>query len=312
MTAGWIKLHRKVVDSEIYQMPPLYLRVFERLILEANHEDKEIPYKAPGSKVTGKLLVRRGERLTSLRQIAEWVGWYEYGVFKAPHPTTIQRILDWLVSRGMIEIAPASKLKRNGKCVRGETRYRVLNYELYQGYTGDECDSKCDSYETASRQNKNDKNEKKEIHSGTYVPEPSAGAALTPVEEAPNNGQLIAELVALYRQAIPEEKRRKGDYPFVGKLYNDYGYDAVLGAIRDLKYKRDTGFVPDEPLIFLRAILARGAEGKRDRPGRGAKQRGRPSTPEDYSVEAFLRAGLDRGPKPEDYSPESYIRAGLH
>ena len=122
---GWIKLHRKIVNSDIYVMPPLYLRVFERLIIEANHADKEIPYKFPGESVTTKKLIRRGERLTSLRQICRWVGWYERGVFKEPNVRTIKEILGWLVENSMIEIYPTQS-NREG------THYKVHGYEVYQ------------------------------------------------------------------------------------------------------------------------------------------------------------------------------------
>lgn len=122
---GWIKLHRQIVESDIYHMPPLYLRVFERLIIEANHQDKEIPFKYPGENVTTKKLIRRGERLTSIRQACEWVGWYEHGVFKKPNPRTIKNILDWLVANNMITIFPKTSNKEG-------THYKIVNYDLYQ------------------------------------------------------------------------------------------------------------------------------------------------------------------------------------
>ncbi len=123
--SGWIKLHRRITESDIYSMPPLYLRVFERLLIEANHCDCEIPFKYPGEKITTKKLVRRGERHTSIRQICEWVGWFEWGVFRVPSPKTIKVILDWLEGNGMIKIYPR-KSNREG------THYKVLNYSTYQ------------------------------------------------------------------------------------------------------------------------------------------------------------------------------------
>jgi len=122
---GWVKLHRKIIESDIYVMPPLYLRVFERLLLEANHQDKEIPYKHLGEKVATKKLIKRGERLTSIRQICEWVGWYERGIFKTPNTKTIKSILDYLEAHEMIEIYPRES-NREG------THYRIVNYSFYQ------------------------------------------------------------------------------------------------------------------------------------------------------------------------------------
>ena len=119
---GYIKLFRSIIESEIYQLPPLYLRVFERLILEANHQDNEIPYKKNGI-VTTKL-IKRGEKLTSIRQVSEWVGWYERGIFKKPNPKLIKEIIDYLVESEMISIYSKSN--------RTETHYKVINYEVYQ------------------------------------------------------------------------------------------------------------------------------------------------------------------------------------
>lgn len=129
--SGWIKLHRQIVNSDIYHMPPLYLRVFERLILEANYQDTEIPYRERGSDVIGKRLIRRGERLTSIRQICEWVGWYERGVFKRPNPKTIISILRWLEGNSMIEIY-------GSEGNRTETHYRIVNYGVYQDINNDD------------------------------------------------------------------------------------------------------------------------------------------------------------------------------
>lgn len=128
MVEGWIKLHRIIVTKDIYVKPPLYLRTFERLILEANHICKRIPY----NKTTK--LVRRGERLTSIRQIAEWVAWYERGVLKVPNPKTIAEILKWLVENDLIEILN----KGNSQ----ETHYSIVNYSFYQAVDDYESNAK--------------------------------------------------------------------------------------------------------------------------------------------------------------------------
>lgn len=162
---GWVKLHRKIIDSDIYQMPPLYMRVFLRLILEANHQDAEIPYKEQGQKTIGKKLIKRGERLTSVRDICKWVAWYERGKLKEPNPKTVQEILDWLENNNMIEIYG---VKGNRK----ETHYKIVNYDIYQDIDSDKVTEKkqqSNSKTTEKKQsldiNKNDKNEKNIIYS---------------------------------------------------------------------------------------------------------------------------------------------------
>ncbi len=166
--SGWIKLHRTIIDSDIYFMPPLYLRVFERLILEANHQDNEIPYKAPGSTITTKKLIKRGEKLTSIRTICEWVGWYEFGIFKKPNPKTVKEILDWLVANQMIVIYPIQS-NREG------THYKIVNYDIYQSKEDEEVTIKkqlgnSEETVTGSKQecNKNDKNDKEDIYSAFF------------------------------------------------------------------------------------------------------------------------------------------------
>lgn len=149
---GFIKLHRDIVNSDIYQMPPLYLRVFERLLLEANHEDAYIPYREKSTNITGKKLIKRGERLTSIRHISEWVGWYERGIFKVPNPKTITTILDWLTQNNMIQIYNQGN--------RQETHYNIVNYCVYQDNTSDESNTQVTEKKQSTDINKNDKNVK--------------------------------------------------------------------------------------------------------------------------------------------------------
>lgn len=171
--SGWIRLHRQITKSDIYQMPPLYLRVFERLLLEANHKKVEIPYKEKATDKMGKKLIKRGERLTSIRQICEWVGWYERGRFKQPSTKTILKILDWLEENNMIQIYGT-------KGNRKETHYKVVNYGVYQSDDAEVGNSPENSKETVRKQsgkrNNNDKecirmikNDKEDILSSQQV-----------------------------------------------------------------------------------------------------------------------------------------------
>ncbi len=157
---GYIKLHRIIVTKDIYLKPPLYLRVFERLIIEANHRCKRIDYGK------GTKLIKRGERLTSIRQIAEWVGWYERGIFRTPNPKTIAEILNWLIKKEMIEIYN----KGNSQ----ETHYNIVNYCIYQAADDNESNSQVTVNGAVRKQqtdtNKNVKNVNND--SINYVDEP--------------------------------------------------------------------------------------------------------------------------------------------
>lgn len=96
---GWIKDYRQELNSDIWMMPPLYHRVWQWLKYQVNHEDQFIPLRN-GSKVK----VSKGQHMTSIRQIAQGVGWYEGRVWKEPNPKTIRTILKWLEQQGMITI----------------------------------------------------------------------------------------------------------------------------------------------------------------------------------------------------------------
>ncbi len=143
---GYIKDWRKELESDVWKMPLLYHRIWQWLKYTANHKDKYIPMR-DGT----KLLVRRGQKLTSVRQIAESVGWYERGIFKKPNPKTIQDILDWLVNNGMITIETGN---------RKYTLITIVNYCIYQTKEDVESNSQYTDDIQSLDINKNDKNDK--------------------------------------------------------------------------------------------------------------------------------------------------------
>ena len=144
--SGWIKDWRKELESNIWLMPPLYHRVWQWIKYNVNHEPNKVPFK------DGKVVdVGKGEKITSYRQIANGVGYYERGIWREPNVKTIRDILEWLRNEQMIDIESNSQY----------TRIKVLNWDIYQ--TPDQDVS--NSQETVSKQsldtNKNDKNDKK-------------------------------------------------------------------------------------------------------------------------------------------------------
>lgn len=148
---GFIKDYRQELNSEIWLMPPIYHRVWQWLKYMVNHKNNEIPMRN-----SSIFLIKKGQHLTSLRAIAEGVGWYENRKWKEPNPKTISSILDWLVKQEMISI-------ERGKGNRQYTLITLLNWDYYQ--------TKNDKWETVdgdvSKQsldiNKNEKNGKEYI-----------------------------------------------------------------------------------------------------------------------------------------------------
>lgn len=117
---GYIKDHRKELGSDVWRMPPLYHRLWQWLKYIVNHTDNEIPMR-DGT----RMLIKRGQHLTSVRDIAEEIAWYEGRKKKVPNPKTIDSILKWLEINGMITI-------ERGKGNRQYTLITLVNYDIYQ------------------------------------------------------------------------------------------------------------------------------------------------------------------------------------
>jgi hypothetical protein len=134
MREGWIKSHRKITDSAIWCMPPLYLKVWQYLLHAACFEEKNIPMK-DGSFIK----LEKGQHLTSIRVIAGKVSWYERGIEKSPNPKTISEILEWLITQNMIQI-------ENGKNDKQYSLITIVNWDYYQ--TGNEAEGNSDQTES--------------------------------------------------------------------------------------------------------------------------------------------------------------------
>lgn len=117
---GWIKDYRKELESDIWKMPPLYHRTWQWLKYIANHADHMIPMREGGP-----MLIQRGQHLSSIREVAKAIGWYEGRKWKEPNPKTISSILDWMNKNGMITI-------ERGKGNKQYTLITLANYEEHQ------------------------------------------------------------------------------------------------------------------------------------------------------------------------------------
>ena len=67
---GWIKIHRQIQNCLIWDDKPFNMAsAWIDLLLLANHEDKETIFdKKP-------ILVKRGQRITSVRELSSRWGW---------------------------------------------------------------------------------------------------------------------------------------------------------------------------------------------------------------------------------------------
>lgn len=180
MASGWIKLHRQIQDCWIWDEDEAFDRrsAWIDLLLLANHDDHK-------TFIGGELvIVKRGQRLTSIRKLAERWRWGNEKTLK------FLRVLE---SEEMIERSTNA----------GRTLITIVNYEKFQGadeqdrtQTEREQNSSRTSTEHESSTNKNikndknDKNEKKIYITPLYPPlGDEVGEDETPVQERAVNPQ---------------------------------------------------------------------------------------------------------------------------
>lgn len=217
---GYIKDYRKELESDIWVMPPLYHRVWQYLKYKANHKENKIPMR-DGTFLT----VKPGQHLTSIRKIANDVGWYERGVFKTPNPKTVSSILEWLEKQEMISID-------RGKGNRQYTLITLLNWGLYQSN-----DNESNSKETVSKQsmdiNNNDKNDKNELLSSSITHDPNFEEVMNFYQSNLQVG--ITETPYNLEQLI--------------QLYDEFGKDLLLAAMKLSAEQEKKG------IAFMKGIL---------------------------------------------------------
>ena len=143
MSQGWIKLHRKIRECEsIWNDKPFSRgQAWIDLLLIANHEDKEIMFDG------SMYMVKRGQKLTSIRKLSEQWGWSR---------TKTTKFLNELEKAQMLEVKSDTK----------KTVLTIVNYDIYQ--IGDETEKPPKSHRKATEKpqkdtNKNDKECKRNI-----------------------------------------------------------------------------------------------------------------------------------------------------
>lgn len=131
---GWIKLHRKIRDSWLWE-DPVYFKAWIAILLQANHENKNVL-------IQGELIeCKKGQSLLSLN------GWVKCFGKK----WTIQQVRTFfaLLKRDQMIIT---------KGLRKTTRLTVCNYEYYQNTQ--QADNRLTTgRQQQTRRNKNDKEE---------------------------------------------------------------------------------------------------------------------------------------------------------
>ncbi|MCM3404936.1 DnaD domain protein [Cytobacillus oceanisediminis] len=114
---GWIKLHRKILDNEIWHDVTTF-RLFTLLLLQAVHKD--------GVKVKG-IELKRGQYLRSYSKLAEDLEYKEKRGYKKVSKSTVLRSVKKLVEEGMVAVSETDY----------GTLFTILKYHEYQGFDDD-------------------------------------------------------------------------------------------------------------------------------------------------------------------------------
>lgn len=109
---GWIKLHRKVLDNEIWCDVTVF-RLFTLLMLKATHQEM---------RVRGQTL-KRGQYVRSYSKLTEDLAYKEGRGLKTMSKSTVMRAVKKLVITGMVDISETEY----------GTLFTIINYDMYQG-----------------------------------------------------------------------------------------------------------------------------------------------------------------------------------
>lgn len=126
---GWISLHRKLMESEIWEKPPLYMKVWVFLLLSAQHKQ----YKG----------LKPGQVLTSIPEIIEGVSWMVGARRERPTKDQVFQVLQFLRGKAMKSKRSPDE-SNDGTAMITTTRathkmlVTICNYGLYQDRNKDE------------------------------------------------------------------------------------------------------------------------------------------------------------------------------
>lgn len=153
---GYILLSRKIIESEIWRKPPLYLKVWIWLLERAQHKE----YKQ----------LKRGQLFASISDIRAGVAWYVGYRKETPTKDQIFQILEWMRNPYGSNMRATMKapMIATTKATHGMV-IEILNYEHYQNPKNYESNNESNdepAMKTTRKQrqpnntNKNDKNDK--------------------------------------------------------------------------------------------------------------------------------------------------------
>lgn len=142
----------------------------------------------------------------------------------------------------------------------------------------------CDASQSPSIEPFGDAQTKPNKLNKTDIPAAAKHAAGIDKTHEPDSS-LTAQLVNLYRKA-PGVVESKSDCSFIGALINEFSYQAVLTAVKEL-ILASSGNKVQKPMAYLKAILRRAGPGSGPGPPLSAKQSGEEDPLERYWRERY-------------------------
>ena len=225
---GWIKLHRKILDNDLWVTDNHLAKViFIDCVLKANHKARFVPIKGSFG-----IHIKRGEFITSLRKMANYYN---------STTKTIKKILVLLQKMGILE-------------TQGKTHYTLIivrNYDQYQhndNVNGNTLyDTEVDTTETVrttqgkrtlptNKKVKNDKNEKNSIYTSSFekfwnvYPVKVGKKIAFGIWKRQHIGEVVEEIVEFVDKAKGTRQWKEGFIPHPTTFLNGHRWEDDLSA----------------------------------------------------------------------------------
>ncbi|MCK6164058.1 hypothetical protein KZX64_10725 [Bacillus pumilus] len=144
MSTGWVKLHRKILEHELWNDVTTF-RLFTLLVMKASHQD--------GFKMNGVVL-NKGQYIRSYSKLCEDLAYKEGRGLKKLSKSTIMRSIKKLVMNNIITVSETEL----------GTLFTIVKYESYQEFSNDHETEPRTEEEPIAERRRNESGTKSELY----------------------------------------------------------------------------------------------------------------------------------------------------
>ncbi|MES9786539.1 hypothetical protein [Bacillus pumilus] len=144
MSTGWVKLHRKILEHELWNDVTTF-RLFTLLVMRASHQD--------GFKMNGVVL-NKGQYIRSYSKLCEDLAYKEGRGLKKLSKSTIMRSIKKLVTNNIITVSETEL----------GTLFTIVKYESYQEFSNDHETEPRTEEEPIAERRRNESGTKSELY----------------------------------------------------------------------------------------------------------------------------------------------------